>query len=67
MGANRKGRRTLAGFTGLGVGVVVLFGAVALAALRPNDGLAWVQVPSLGPDFGLDSGARTKPLSPQVA
>jgi len=66
MGAYRDGRRTLAGFFGLAFGVVLLFGLVALAALRPTDGLAWVQVPDLSPDLTLDAGLRTKPLKAAV-
>jgi len=66
MGNHRNGRRTLAGFFGLTAGIVILFGAVAVAALRPTDGLAWVQVPDLSPDLGLDAGLQTKPLKSSV-
>ena len=66
MGDHRNGRRTLAGFFGLAAGIVLLFGAVAIAALRPTDGLAWVQVPDLSPDLRLDAGLQTKPLKNSV-
>ena len=66
MGSHRNGRRTLAGFFSLAFGIVMLFGLVAMAALRPTDGLAWVQVPDLSPDLGLDAGLRTKPLKLSV-
>jgi outer membrane biosynthesis protein TonB len=62
MGAHSSGRRALAGFVGLAMGVVALFGLVALVALRPIDGLAWVQVPDLTADLRLDAGLQTKPL-----
>jgi hypothetical protein len=66
MGAHSTGRRTLAGFFGLALVVVVLFGLVALVALRPTDGLAWVQVPDLSADLRLDAGLQTKPLKDTV-
>jgi outer membrane biosynthesis protein TonB len=62
MGAHSSGRRALAGFVGLAIVVVALFGLVALVALRPIDGLAWVQVPDLTADLRLDAGLQTKPL-----
>src|ERR671935_853339 len=58
--------RTILGFAGLAAGVTVLFAAVALAALQPVDGLAWVTTPALAPDLGLDSGLRTRPLNPRI-
>jgi outer membrane biosynthesis protein TonB len=66
MGAHSSGRRALAGFVGLAVGVVALFGLVALVALRPIDGLAWVQVPDLTADLRLDAGLQTKPLKDTI-
>src|SRR6266513_1689341 len=66
MGAHSNGGRALAGFFGLVVLVVVLFGLVALVALRPTDGLAWVQVPDLSADLRLDAGLQTKPLKNTV-
>jgi outer membrane biosynthesis protein TonB len=45
---------------------VLLFGLVALVALRPIDSLAWVQVPDLGADLRLDAGLQTKPLKNTV-
>lgn len=66
MGNHRDGRRALAGFLGLSAGIVILFGGVAVAALRPTDGLAWVQVPDLSPDLGLDAGLQTKPLKNSI-
>jgi hypothetical protein len=66
MGAHSTGRRTLAGFFGLALVVVVLFGLMALVALRPTDGLAWVQVPDLSADLRLDAGLQTKPLKDTV-
>ncbi|MEO6797570.1 MAG: hypothetical protein ABI401_09790 [Candidatus Dormibacter sp.] len=66
MASRRNGRRTLAGFFSLAFGIVMLFGLVAMAALRPTDGLAWVQVSDLSPDLGLDAGLRTKPLKQSV-
>jgi len=58
--------RALAGYLAVAVGTSLLLGAVALAALRPADGLAWVQIPKLGPDFGLDPGLKTRPLRTTV-
>jgi hypothetical protein len=66
MGAQSYGPRALAGFFGLALGIVLLFGAVALVALRPTDGLAWVQVPDLAADLRLDAGLQTKPLKNTV-
>ena len=66
MGAHSRGGRALAGFFGLTILVVVLFGLVALVALRPTDGLAWVQVPDLSADLRLDAGLQTKPLKDTV-
>jgi outer membrane biosynthesis protein TonB len=66
MGAHSNGRRALAAFFGLSLGVVLLFGLVALVALRPTDSLAWVQVPDLGADLRLDAGLQTKPLKNAV-
>jgi outer membrane biosynthesis protein TonB len=66
MGAHSNGRRALAAFFGLSLGVVLLFGLVALVALRPIDSLAWVQVPDLGADLRLDAGLQTKPLKNAV-
>src|SRR6202011_6089161 len=66
MGTQFHARRTLAGFLGLTAVIVVLFGVIALVALQPHDGLAWVNVPQLGPDLGLDAGLRTKPLKQTV-
>jgi hypothetical protein len=66
MGGHSDGRRRFAGFIGLAFGVILLFGAVAMAALRPTDGLAWVDVPQLAPDLGLDAGLRTQPLKAAV-
>ena len=62
MGTGLHVRRTLAGFFGLAAVIVVLFGVIALVALQPRDGLAWVNIPQLGPDLGLDAGLRSKPL-----
>src|SRR5919201_1603798 len=58
--------RTILGFAGLAAGVTALFAAVALAALQPVDGLAWVTTPALAPDLGLDSGLRTRPLNARI-
>src|SRR5881628_2713539 len=66
MGAHSNGGGALAGFFGLAVLVVLLFGLVALVALRPTDGLAWVQVPDLSADLRLDAGLQTKPLKNTV-
>jgi outer membrane biosynthesis protein TonB len=66
MGAPSNGRRALAAFFGLSAGVVLLFGLVAFVALRPTDGLAWVQVPDLAADLRLDAGLQTKPLKNAV-
>jgi hypothetical protein len=62
MGATSNPRRALAGYLTVAAGIGLLFGVVALAALRPADGLAWVRLPQLGADFGLDPGLKTRPL-----
>jgi hypothetical protein len=62
MGATSNPRRALAGYLTVAAGIALLFGVVALAALRPEDGLAWVRLPQLGADFGLDPGLKTRPL-----
>ncbi len=62
MGATSNPRRALAGYLTVAAGIALLFGVVALAALRPADGLAWVRLPELGADFGLDPGLKTRPL-----
>jgi len=66
MGAPSTGWRTLAAFFGVAFGVAVLFAVVALVALQPRDGLAWVQVPDLAADLRVDSGLQTKPLKNSV-
>src|SRR5690349_13748494 len=66
MGAPSTGWRTLAAFFGIAVGVAVLFALVALVALQPRDGLAWVQVPDLAADLRVDSGLQAKPLKNSV-
>src|SRR2546429_8374668 len=66
MGAHSNGGGALAGFFGLAVLVVLLFGLVALVALRPTDGLAWVQDPDLSADLRLVAGLLTKPLKDPV-
>src|SRR3981081_3511386 len=66
MGPYVHARRTLAGFFGLAAVIVVLFGVIALVALQPRDGLAWVNIPQLGPDLGLDAGLHSKPLKDTV-
>ena len=66
MGAPSTGWRTLAAFFGVASGVALLFALVALVALQPRDGLAWVQVPDLSADLRVDSGLQTKPLKNSV-
>ncbi len=66
MGASSSPRRALAGYLTIAAGIALLFGVVALAALRPSDGLAWVRLPQLGADFGLDPGLKTRPLRSTV-
>ena len=66
MGAPSTGWRTLAAFFGVAIGVAGLFALVALVALQPHDGLAWVQVPDLAADLRVDSGLQTKPLKSSV-
>ena len=66
MGAPSTGWRTLAAFFGVASGVALLFALVALVALQPRDGLAWVQVPDLAADLRVDSGLQTKPLKGTV-
>src|SRR3989442_1452128 len=61
MGATSNPRRALAGYLTVAAGIALLFGVVALAALRPADGLAWVRLPQLGADFGLDPGLGACP------
>src|SRR5256885_17129572 len=62
MGAPSNGWRALAGFLGVAAGVALLFARVAMFALRPRDGLAWVRVPDLSADLRVDAGLQTKPL-----
>src|SRR5438552_4794798 len=66
MGAPSTGWRTLAAFFGVASGVALLFALVALVALQPRDGLAWVQVPDLAADLRVDSGLQTRPLKGTV-
>ncbi len=66
MGAPSKSWRALAGFLGVAAGVALLFTLVAMVALRPKDGLAWVSVPDLGADLRVDAGLQTKPLKDTV-
>ena len=66
MRASSSPRRALAGYLTVAAGIALLFGVVALAALRPSDGLAWVRLPQLGADFGLDPGLKTRPLRSTV-
>ena len=66
MGAHSSGRRALAGFFALAFGVVLLFGLVALVALQPSDGFAWVETPDLTADLRLDAALHTKPLKTSV-
>src|SRR2546423_13524148 len=66
MGAPSNGWRALAGFLGVAAGVALLFAVVAMVALRPKDGLAWVRVPDLGADLRVDAGLQTKPLKATV-
>src|SRR5882672_3186257 len=66
MGAPSTGWRTLAAFFGVAFGVALLFALVALVALQPKDGLAWVQVPDLAADLRVDGGLQTKPLKSTV-
>jgi hypothetical protein len=66
MGAPSTGWRTLTAFFGVAFGVALLFAVVALVALQPRDGLAWVQVPDLSADLRVDSGLQTKPLKNTV-
>ena len=56
----------LAAFFGVAFGVALLFALVALVALQPRDGLAWVQVPDLSADLRVDGGLQTKPLKNTV-
>ena len=63
MGAYFKAGRTVVSFGGLTLGVVLLFGFVALVALQPRDGLAWVEIPRLGADLRLDSTVQISPLT----
>src|SRR5438094_3319508 len=66
MGAPSNSWRALAGFLGVAAGVALLFALVAMVALRPRDGLAWVRVPDLGDDLRVDAGLQTKPLKETV-
>src|SRR6266487_4551250 len=66
MGAPSKSWRALAGFLGVAAGVALLFTLVAMVALRPKDGLAWISVPDLGADLRVDAGLQTKPLKDTV-
>jgi len=66
MGAPSNGWRALAGFLGVAAGVALLFALVAMVALRPKDGLAWVRVPDLSADLRVDAGLQTKPLKETV-
>src|SRR5438132_1380434 len=66
MGAHSNGWRALAGFLGVAAGVALLFALVAMVALRPRDGLAWVRVPDLSADLRVDAGLQTKPLKESV-
>jgi len=66
MGAPSNGWRALAGFLGVAAGVALLFALVAMVALRPRDGLAWVRVPDLSADLRVDAGLQTKPLKESV-
>src|SRR2546428_11969786 len=66
MGAHSNGWRALAGFLGVAAGVALLFALVAMVALRPRDGLAWVRVPDLAADLRIDAGFQTKPLKDTV-
>jgi hypothetical protein len=58
--------RKLAAFAGVALGLMVVFGLVAMAALRPLSGYAWVTAPLLAPDYRLDPGLTVKPLSDRV-
>ena len=66
MGAPSNSWRALAGFLGVAAGVALLFALVAMVALRPRDGLAWVRVPDLSADLRVDAGLQTKPLKETV-
>ena len=66
MGAPSNSWRALAGFLGVAAGVALLFALVAMVALRPRDGLAWVRVPDLSADLRVDAGLQTKPLKDTV-
>src|SRR6267154_4162178 len=66
MGAPSNSWRALVGFLGVAAGVALLFALVALVALRPRDGLAWVRVPDLSADLRVDAGLQTKPLKDTV-
>ena len=58
--------RKHAGFAGVGLALLAVFGLVALAALRPLDGYAWVTTPPLAPDYRLDAGLAIQPVSDRV-
>src|SRR3989442_11510815 len=66
MGAHSNGWRALAGFLGVAAGVALLFALVAMVALRPRDGRAWVRVPDLAAALRVDAGLQTKPLKDTV-
>ena len=66
MGAPSNSWRALASFLGVAVGVALLFAVVAMVALRPKEGLAWVRVPDLSADLRVDAGLQTKPLKATV-
>src|SRR5437016_13299628 len=66
MGAPSNSWRALAGFLGVAAGVALLFALVAMVALRPRDGLAWVRVPDLSADLRVDAGLQTEPLKETV-
>src|SRR5260370_570938 len=66
MGAPSRGWRALAAFFGVALGGGLLFALVALVALQPRDGLAWVHVPDLGAALRVDAGLQTKPLKDTV-
>src|SRR5438445_10168420 len=66
MAAIWKSIRKLAGFTGVGLALLAVFGLVAMAALRPVSGYAWVTTPPLAPDYRLDPGLTVQPVSASV-
>src|SRR5207302_9834238 len=66
MGAPSNSWRALASFLGVAVGVALLFAVVAMVALRPKEGLAWVRVPDLSADLRVDAALQTNPLKDTV-